>query len=180
MGALTWHRLKLAAALGLAALLAACATQPEVAAMQARVPVVAKARVDGDVLVLVTGGVAAGEAVGGTISDADFKAATENSLARAGLFRGIGKDASARYSLKAFMTRQSPTYGMSFTVDLEVGWTLVENASQKVLWRKVIASRHTATVSDAFAGVNRARMGFEGAARKNIEAVLQELAQLPL
>lgn len=67
-----------------------------------------------------------------------------------------------------------PTFGFSFTVDLEVGWTVVRAREGAVLFRKSIKTSHTVGAMESFAGVTRLRLAVEGAARKNIESFIAD------
>ena len=73
-----------------------------------------------------------------------------------------------------------PTFGLSFTVEMEAGWSLTKVSDKSVVMRKAIKSSHTATMSDAAVGVTRLKMAVEGAARNNIAQGLQAIAELNL
>ena len=73
-----------------------------------------------------------------------------------------------------------PIFGMSFTVELETAWSLNKRSDNSVAMRKVIKSSHTATMSDAVAGVTRLRLAVEGAARANIAQGLKAISDLDL
>lgn len=66
--------------------------------------------------------------------------------------------------------------GFNMTMSLRADWMLARVSDNKVLWHDKILSTYTATVGDAFAGIKRLRLANEGAARKNIEQGLAELA----
>jgi predicted RNA-binding protein with EMAP domain len=67
----------------------------------------------------------------------------------------------------------------NFTVRLELAWSMTDSSGQKILLRKSIETLHTAKQSESFSGANRLRLAVEGAVRKNIESILQELALIP-
>ena len=162
------------AALAVAAVLVGCASAPTTTAMQASSTVPApRVKAPGSVVVKVSGGADAPQGV--NIVNADFKQAVEASLTKAAIFDGVVP--SGRYALQAnVMESPKPMWGSSFTVDIEVAWTLVDTKSGATLLRKSIKSSHTATMADAFVGATRIRLAVEGAARKNIESMMQELA----
>ena len=171
--------LMLATQAGLLLVLAACASAPSTTAMQASAPMVARSKAPGGVVVRASGGRETSNMTGAAIADADLKTAIEASLAAAGLFDGRDKVAATRYALQANIVQLSkPSFGASFTVDLEIAWTLVDTKLGTTLLRKSIQSSNTATMSDAVVGANRMRMAIEGAARKNIEAAIRELSAL--
>jgi 23S rRNA A2030 N6-methylase RlmJ len=61
---------------------------------------------------------------------------------------------------------------------MEVSYTLVDTQSGKTVWSKNIASEHTAKAGEAFAGVKRLRLANEGAAKANIEQVINEISAI--
>lgn len=114
------------------------------------------------------------------LSDDEFKAALEKSIADSKLFRTVvkGRD-GADYELAVSLTQMSkPVFGASFTVDMETAWALTKTTDKKAVLRKVIKSSHTATMGDAFVGATRIRLAVEGAVKRNIELGLQEIAAL--
>lgn len=168
-------------ALAAAVLLAACAAPAQRANMEVGT-VAAVKKNQHSVAVRTSGGQQADSAAGSGISDDDFKAAIEASLTRAGAFGTVqAAPAGAGYVLNASIIElRQPLMGFSFTVEMEVAWTLTRQSDGAVLLRKAIRSKHTATTSDAFAGVTRLRLAVEGAARSSIEAFLKELAGVQL
>ena len=73
-----------------------------------------------------------------------------------------------------------PNFGFSFTVGLEMGWTLIRASDSSTVWQEAIKSEHTASATDAFAGTTRLRLATEGAARNNVEQGLRKIAELKL
>jgi len=172
------HLANAAAALALA-LLAACASAPTTTAMQVVAPAVAISPAPGTVAVRVTGGRATSELEGPNITDADFKAATEATLLGARGFAGLAEPSAARYALLANIVRLTkPYWGGTYTVEFEVGWTLLDRTDNKVLLRRGITSTGTATMSDSMVGATRIRLAVEAAARANLEQLARELAAL--
>jgi hypothetical protein len=173
------HAAKIATALCFALLVTACASPPTPGAMRAATPVVASAKkAPGGVVVTTAGGTETSNLAGVGISDEDLKSAIEASLADAAIFNHAGQD-PARYLLQASIVQLSkPSFGASFTVDLEIAWTLTDKQLGTRLLRKSIQSSHTATMSEALVGANRIRLAIEGAARKNIESAMMELSRL--
>lgn len=110
------------------------------------------------------------------IDGPDFKAALSDSLNKAGLLSAAG---NAPYTLKAKLVRvDQPVFGMDFKVTSDVEYSLIDNASGKEIFREVLSTPYTATVSDAFVGVTRLRLANEGSARENIAALLKRLSAL--
>ncbi len=69
---------------------------------------------------------------------------------------------------------------MSFTIDMEMAWSLVNARTGDIVMRESIKSSYTATAGDAFAAVTRIRLAVEGAAQNNIRQGLQKIAALSL
>lgn len=166
--------------LAAAVLLCACAAPAQRANMEVGATVLAKKNQHA-VAVSVTGGQET-ENAGSVVADRDFKAAVESSLERSGAFGSVQASAAdAGFTLSAnIIELRRPIFGSSFTVELEVGWTLTRRLDGAVLLRKAIRTGHTATMSDAFSGAKRMQLAVEGAARNNIESFLKELAGVTL
>jgi len=170
---------RLAGAIGLLLLAAACATPPTTGAMQASLASVTVPTAPGAVTVTVRGGQPTSDVEGANLGDADLKAATEATLVNARAFQRVGDDPGARYLLSATIVHVArPVFGTSFTVDVDVGWSLLDRAQGKVLLRKGITTSGTATMSDAVVGATRGRMALEAATRANLEQLLRELAKM--
>jgi hypothetical protein len=111
-------------------------------------------------------------------SDA-FKRALEQSLENAGMFSKIV--AGSKYQLTADLTRlDQPVMGFDMTVSSTVRYSLIETASRKEVYGRVIQISHTATVSDAFVGSQRLKIANEGAVKANIRAFINDLIALKL
>ncbi|MFS2122503.1 hypothetical protein [Pseudomonas sp. Pseusp97] len=112
------------------------------------------------------------------IDGADFRAALEQSLGKAGL---LGQGDKAAYSLRTrLVSLDQPVFGFNFTVTSTVEYSLVENAGGRVVWQETVKEPFTAGVGDAFYGVTRLRLANEGSARANINTLLQRLGGLKL
>ena len=133
------------------------------------------------VSVETTGGQATTAMDSSNVSNEDLKAAIEQSLVQSNLFKSIVEGKNGDYELNVTVTRlNKPMFGLTFTVEMEAGWSLVRKSDGNVAMRKSITSSHTATFSDAAAAVTRLRLAVEGAAQSNIAQGLEALAQLDL
>lgn len=111
------------------------------------------------------------------ITSADFKTAVTESLRNSGLFKSVSASNDPTYQLNATLEDlAAPLSGLDMTAYLTVDWALSRTADHKVLWHELIHSKATATLGDAFAGLHRARIADERAARQNIERALSGLA----
>ncbi|WP_028864032.1 hypothetical protein [Psychromonas aquimarina] len=110
------------------------------------------------------------------ISDEAFSGAIKQSLLKQGLFSDDGK-----YSLAVKMVEiDQPSFGFDMTVTTKVQYTLTETLSGVVVLDEAVVAPHTATVGDAFSGVERLRLANEGSGKKNIELLLEKLAELKI
>ncbi|MDH4173563.1 MAG: hypothetical protein OEW90_21775 [Betaproteobacteria bacterium] len=115
------------------------------------------------------------------ITDAAFTQALAEAIAKSQTFSRVVQGAGGDYLLTVAMTgMEQPSFGFSFTVKMEAGWTLRRASTGAVVWQQAIFSEHTATTSDAFAAVTRLRLATEGAARNNIAQGLTRISRLDL
>jgi len=114
------------------------------------------------------------------ISDADFIKAVIDSINRSKVFSRVVSAPGADYLLQvAIISLDQPSFGASFTVSMECGWTL-KRAGGSIVWQESIKSSHTATMGDAMVGTTRLRLATEGAARENIKQGLAKISRLSL
>jgi hypothetical protein len=115
------------------------------------------------------------------ISNDDLRAAIEKSVTQSALFKEVVQGKNGDYELSVTVARLSkPTFGASFTVDMEAGWSLVKASDKSVVMRKSITSSYTASMGDSLVGVTRLRLAVEGAARNNIKQGLEAIAAMNL
>jgi secreted trypsin-like serine protease len=127
-----------------------------------------------DVSVTVVGGNAA------EISNDAFVRALGDSIERSGIFAKVSPS-GARYQLKARIgSVDHPAAGVSFTVKMDVSYTLIDRQTSTAVWTQTIPSEHTAHLSDAMLAATRLRRAEEGAAKANIEQALTQIATLNL
>jgi hypothetical protein len=164
-----------------AVILAGCATPADKQAMTVQKPAVAGKQHPYSVSVATSGGTDTGALDSSNIGNADLKAAIEASIRETKTFREVVQGKNGQYELAVnVISLSKPSLGLSFTVDLEAGWTLTRASDHQIVLRKAIKSTHTASMSDAFAGVVRMRLAVEGAARDNIAQGLAAIGQLDL
>jgi hypothetical protein len=173
------HKIVVVGLLASITVVSGCATasKPDAMVVQIMAPV---HRSDGDVSVSVSGGRETSKTGASQISDDAFAQALRDSIDKAGLFNKVSSDA-ARYRLTGFIGKvDQPMFGFSFTVKMEVSYTLKDTQSGSTVWTKDVNSEYTAKASDAFAGVERLRLANEGAARENIRQAITDMAGLKL
>ncbi|QJR11152.1 hypothetical protein DSM104443_02224 [Usitatibacter rugosus] len=174
------RRFAVATILAVAAVLAGCAS-PASRESMAPPPVTVAKKFPLTLTVEAKGGSETGAMDSSNISDADLKAAIESAVTSSGLFKSIVQGKGGDYELTVTVTQLSkPSFGASFTVNLEAGWVLVKASDKSVAMRKSIQSSHTASMGDSLVGVTRLKLAVEGAARANITQGLQAIAALSL
>jgi hypothetical protein len=107
------------------------------------------------------------------VGDEEFRAALERSLAMAGLLAPRAEDAHYRLDTHLVGLAQ-PAIGFDATVTSTIDYRLTPLAEGKA-FHTVVIEPYTATVSDAFSGVERLRVANEGSIRKNITRFIDEL-----
>ena len=163
-----------------AAFLGGCATPATYQAMVAT-DFTATKKHPQTVSVEVTGGKATETTGKPQISNEEFARALVESINKSQLFSKVVEGPGGNYLLTAQMFNlEQPSFGLTYVVKMEVGWTLKRADTGKTVWQESIQSEFTATVSDAFAAVTRLHLATEGAARNNIAAGLAKISQLDL
>lgn len=133
------------------------------------------------VSVNVTGGQETNPLWKSQISDATFTEALVDSITKSKTFSRVVQGKGGDYILTvSLVSMDQPSFGASFTVKMEAGWSLKRADNGTVVWQEAIQSSHTATVGDAFVGVARLRLATEGAAKNNIKQGLEKISKLKL
>jgi len=113
------------------------------------------------------------------ISDAAFADAISNAITSSKVFSSVIKGSGGDTVLTVTIFNiDQPSFGFSFTVKMEAGWTLKRADTGAVIWQESIKSEHTATTSDAFVAIERLRLANEGAAKSNIAEALRKISAL--
>jgi len=105
------------------------------------------------------------------VDDKGFREALEESLKVMGYLASKVEEATYRIEVQLQELRQ-PLLGMTFDVDSRVEYRVASRDGQKVF---PVSARGTATVSDAFFGVERLRIANERSIKENIRAFIKEL-----
>lgn len=112
------------------------------------------------------------------ISSEDFKKALEDSLASVQL---LNPQNNGKYRLSLELQKlKQPIVGFNMTVTAVVNYKLADAETGKVVLEETIETPFTATVSDAFMGVERLKLANEGAARENIKELIAKLYSLEI
>lgn len=133
------------------------------------------------VQVQTSGGNDTGAMDSSNISNADLKAALEDSITQSKVFKSVVQGSGGEYELNVRVSSLTkPVFGATFTVELETAWSLTKTSDRSVVLRKSVKSTGVATMGDAFAAVKRLRLAVENAARDNIAQGLKAVAELQL
>ena len=112
----------------------------------------------------------------------DLKGIVTKSLENSKLFSAVETESqtNADYTLTASMMGQQSDGVLTITMALIVKYEITRNTTGEVVFSKTIFGRKSVSTSDEFAGVNRARMAVEGAARDNVKKLLEEISKVQL
>ena len=166
----------LAISLLTAVLLSSCASPANRANMEVNASKAEVRNGTESVTVNVSGGTETDAQSSSNISNSELQAAIETSVVRAGLFKNVSQSLQGKYLLSASIIELSkPSFGFSFTVQLEIAWTLTKLDDKTTVFKKVIRTSHTTGMTESFAGVTRLRMAVEGSAQRNINEFIQQI-----
>jgi hypothetical protein len=164
-----------AAILSATALLSACAQPSRPSSMVATAtsqPSAPSVMEDAIAIGQVAGGEETNPMWTSEISAESFRTALQQSLINYRLHSPNGP-----YQLNAvLMNVDQPLIGLDMTVTTTVAYALVDR-SEKEVWSRTVTAPYTATMSDAFLGVERLRIANEGSAKENIRRALDALVE---
>lgn len=124
----------------------------------------------------VTGGRETNPMWSSQVGSESFQRALELSLRNVGLSDPL--ISANKYHLSADILQVSqPMLGLDMTVSANVRYSLIDASTRKEIFSKVIVGTYTAKFSDAFVGVERLKLANEGAAKTNIQLLVDELIQ---
>jgi hypothetical protein len=159
--------------------LSGCATNASINNMVIRKkmnrPLVSKNLRQNIVVNQVTGGHETNPLWMSKIDNNGFKRALEESLKAVDLY-GYK---SSRYKLNANLIKlKQPWVGLNLTVACSVNYKLTNIITKKVVYKRTISTSYTAKLTDDVLAFMRLRDANEGAARKNITALINDLYKL--
>ena len=121
----------------------------------------------------VTGGQETNPLLSSQISNENFKEALKLSLEKANLH---SNSLGGKYKLNAKLIKlDQPFLGLDLTVTAQVHYILKNSKTNQVIYNKNIDSSYTAKVSDSYVAITRLKMANEGAARANIQNLIEDL-----
>ena len=107
------------------------------------------------------------------VSNADFQKALETSLKAFNYF--VADGAAGKYKVTASIVDvQKPLMGLDFSVTMKVRYSVMKEGGGAG-FDDTVSATGTATMGEAFAGVERLRLAIEKAAKANIEVFLGRL-----
>ena len=112
------------------------------------------------------------------VGNEDFRRALSASLRRGQLLSAT--ETASLYRLNAtLIDLQQPLVGFDIRVNSSVRYELLSRNRGERLWQETINAGYTATVNDAFMGVERLRLANEGSIRENIKKLIERLHRFP-
>jgi len=95
-------------------------------------------------------------------------------------FGKIAQDGGDYQLTVQVFSESHPAFGISFTSQVELGWTLKRVDTGAVAWQKSIITKHTVGATEAFSGAERAKMAMTGALKDNFAEGLTQIGALSL
>lgn len=124
----------------------------------------------------VTGGRETNPMWSSQVASASFQRALELSLRNVGLSDPL--ISANKFHLSADILHVSqPMLGLDMTVSANVRYSLIDASTRKEVFSKVIVGTYTAKFTDALMGGERLKLANEGAAKTNIQLLVDELLQ---
>ncbi len=120
------------------------------------------------------------EGAASLITPAELRTAVSNAVTASKAFSDVKADGGAYQLGVQVFNLNTPAMGFSMTSAIEMGWTLKRADTGAIVWQESVKTEHTTGATEAFAGVERAKMSIGGAIRKNIDIALQRIAALSL
>jgi len=118
---------------------------------------------------------------GSQINSRDMRKALIIAIEKSNLFSEVAQEGTKDYDVSfRIMSQDQPSFGIGMTVSLKVLYKLVNISTEDVVFEKLIISKFTAGMGDAFVGATRLKMANEGAVRENIHSFLKTISKLEL
>ena len=114
------------------------------------------------------------------ITNEQFFEALSRTLVDSEVFAGIVASDEADLNLHSEIITVTTEGGISPTYAIVVQYWLVDPATGQEVWRKGINTRHHVEWNEAFAGATRIIRAVEGATKKNLLRLVEELSNAPL
>lgn len=113
------------------------------------------------------------------ISNDNFTQAVKDSLVNSKIFKSITSKTDSDWKLRMIIIdRDYPWFGIDMTVTTTIKYSLY--LKEQIVFDKTIIEPGTATVSEMFIGVYRAKRANEYSARNNIKKFISELEALDI
>lgn len=133
------------------------------------------------VAVVASGGTETSAAGKPQVSDTELQQAVASAITQTKTFSRVvdGKNGDYILTVNVFNVTQ-PSFGLTFTVGVEMGWTLTRTDTGAKVWQESIKSEQTVGAGEAFVAVTRLKLATEGAIRNNVKQGLLKLSALSL
>lgn len=133
------------------------------------------------VAVVATGGSETSSGGKPQVSDTELQQAVAAAITQSKTFSRVvdGKNGDYILTVSVFNVTQ-PSFGFTFTVSVEMGWTLTRADNGAKVWQESIKSDQTVGTGEAFVAVTRLKLATEGAIRNNVKLGLTKISALSL
>jgi hypothetical protein len=108
---------------------------------------------------------------------AELRTAISDAITASQAFASVKTDGGDYQLTAQVFSEKHPLFGVSFTSNLTMGWTLKRSAGGATVWQEEIASEHTTGGLEAFVGAERVKMAIAGAIRSNIAKAMSRIAE---
>ncbi len=110
------------------------------------------------------------------VENPELHAALLDTLASTNFFRSVTDSGIADRELHSEIVAVTASGGLDTTFSFGVRYRVIDPETDEEIWRKEINARHQVKLSETLSGSARAVYALEGAVRKNLAKLVQELA----
>jgi hypothetical protein len=123
---------------------------------------------------------AAGDREGAAATMSELRTALSNAISTSKAFSKVAPEGGDYQLSVQIFSINHPSFGVSFTSKVEMGWTLKRADNGALIWQEAIKSEHTTGGMEAFSGAERVKMSIVGAIKNNITTGLTRISALAL
>jgi len=110
------------------------------------------------------------------VENGELHDALLNTMSGSGLFASVTDKGNADRELHSEIIAVAPSGGYNMTFAFVTQYWIIDPANGDEVWRKGINARHEVKVSETWSGSARAVQALEGAVRKNLQQLVEELS----
>jgi hypothetical protein len=114
------------------------------------------------------------------VENGEFHDALMNTMTGSGLFSSVTDKGGADRELHSEIIAVAPSGGYNMTFAFVTQYWIIDPATGDEVWRKGVNARHEVKVTETWSGSARAVQALEGAVRKNLQRLVEELSNAEL